>query len=63
MLIEPTEDFVQRIIKFRATHKLSMVSFAKMCGVSKSAIWNLENGRRRITETTKALIESAMEDK
>ena len=57
-----TENLAKRIIKYRATHDLSMADFAKLCLVNPQTIWLIETGRTRPSRVTTQKILGVIEE-
>ena len=52
----------EKIIRFRAKHRLSQVEFAEMCDISTQTLSAVENGLQELRKTTEMRILMAMED-
>lgn len=48
---------VDKMLKYRAAHNLSQEKFAKLCGLTKATVNNLESGKSKGTKLTWAKIE------
>ena len=47
----------ERIVQYRAEHKMTQVEFAKACGLSKPTIFMIEKYDASITALTRAKVE------
>lgn len=52
----------EKIIRFRAKHRLSQVEFAEMCDISIQTLSAIENEKQAPWKTTELKILMAMED-
>lgn len=55
------DELKEKIIFFRAKHRLTQKEFAKICGVTPQTISNIENGYQDAMRVTQLKIEIAME--
>lgn len=48
--IKIDNEFIERMLDWRWTNRLTQTAFAKMVGLSRQQIWNIENGLSVISD-------------
>lgn len=55
--------FVERMIDWRWTNRLTQTAFANLVGLSRQQIWNIENGLSVVSDKTYEKIAAVIEGK
>ncbi len=57
-----TDEFVERMLDWRWSHRLTQTEFAKLVGISRQQMWAIEHGVSSIAQETYKKIEKVIEE-
>ena len=52
----------ERILEYRAKHRLSLKAFAELAGISLQTVWSIENEQQKPNRLTLKKIEMVLDD-
>ena len=61
-MIKVSNEFVEQMLDWRWSHRLTQTEFAKLVGVSRQQMWTLEHGVSSISQETYEKVKKVTEE-